>query len=117
MSRPIEVKNLSASEVRDAADGGRCLVIDVREPQEFAAERIPGAFNLPLSAFDPSMLRALDPEQVVLQCGSGMRSAKALEACQAAGYPATRHLAGGIGSWKAAGLATIQINPATGRPV
>lgn len=116
MSLAIDIKNLSPSEVRDATDGGHCLVIDVREPQEYAAERIPGALNLPLSTFDPTMLRALDPEKVVLQCGSGMRSAKALEACHAAGYPATRHLAGGIGSWKTAGLTTIQINPATGRP-
>lgn len=116
MSRIVRVKNLSPSDVREAAAAGDCLVVDVREPQEFAAERIPGAVNLPLSTFDPSALRVLDPEKVVLQCGSGMRSVKALEACNAAGYPATRHLAGGIGAWKVAGLTTIQINPATGRP-
>ncbi len=97
---------------------GRILIIDVREPAEFAVERIPGALNLPLSTFDPASLFAtVAPERILFQCGSGIRSMKAVMACRLSGLPADQHLAGGIGAWKAAGLPTIRIDPATGRPL
>ena len=39
-------------ELRDALNAGTVAVVDVREPNEFEAGRIPGAINLPLSRFD-----------------------------------------------------------------
>ena len=90
-------------------------LIDVREPDEYAAERIHGALLYPLSTFDP---RAL-PEtggKIVFQCGSGMRSARALAAAEAAGLSVAGHLAGGIKAWKDAGLPVISIDPNTGKP-
>ena len=55
---------------------GACVVVDVREPHEYAAGHIPGAVNQPLSRFDPGRLPAGKP--VVLVCKSGARSAGAL---------------------------------------
>jgi len=49
-----KVKDLTPTEVKTALDAGRILLIDVREPAEFAAERIHGALNFPLSTFDPA---------------------------------------------------------------
>jgi rhodanese-related sulfurtransferase len=43
---------------------------------------------------------------VVFACRSGKRSVTASLAAQAAGLPYDKHLAGGILSWKAAGLPT-----------
>ncbi|EGF89214.1 rhodanese domain-containing protein [Asticcacaulis biprosthecium C19] len=47
-------------------------------------------------------------KRVVLQCAGGVRSVRALEACQAAGLDITDHLAGGIKAWHAAGLPIVR---------
>lgn len=91
------------------------LLIDVREPDEYAAERIHGALLYPLSTFDPRALPDTGKSKMVFQCGSGMRSARAMAAASAAGLPVVGHLAGGIKAWKEAGFPVITIDPATGR--
>lgn len=83
------------------------VLIDVREPQEYAAERIPGALLFPLSSFDPAALPEHENRDIVFHCGSGIRSAKAVSACATAGLVCDRHMRGGIQAWKAAGLPTI----------
>ncbi|WGM37660.1 rhodanese-like domain-containing protein [Caulobacter sp. NIBR1757] len=109
------VTDMTPHAVHDALRAGEILLVDVREPAEFIAARIHGAVNYPLSTFDPAVaLKAVDPARVVLQCGSGKRSAMAAARCQAAGIAVTRHLGGGIGAWQAAGLPVIDINAATG---
>lgn len=114
MTQPT-VTDLSPRDVQAALSAGEALLIDVREPGEFAAERIHGAVNYPLSTFDPTaLLSSLDPARVILSCGSGKRSAMAAARCQQAGFAVGRHLAGGIGAWKAAGLPFISIDAGTG---
>lgn len=83
---------------------GHAMVIDVREMDEFAAGHIPGAINLPLSAFRASQLPDPDGKLLVLNCAAGRRSAMALEKCAAANAGVDTHLAGGFGAWTAAGL-------------
>ncbi len=83
---------------------GTALVVDVREPDEFAAGHIPGALNMPLSAFQPSQLPDPQGKALVLNCAAGRRSAMALDKCGAAQAAADTHLAGGFGAWRAAGL-------------
>lgn len=107
-------RDLTPAEVHAALADHRILLVDVREPAEFAAERIHGAVNFPLSTFDPDALPAADDKLIVLQCGSGKRSGMAVERCQAAGHGIDCHLAGGIMAWKTAGLPTITIDSATG---
>ena len=85
---------------RGLADGSIVLV-DVREPQEYAAGHIPGALSLPLSTFDPSQLP--DGERVVLSCGSGVRSARALAIAQHEGRDIREHYKGGFKEWVGAG--------------
>ena len=83
---------------------GAAVVVDVREPDEFAAGHIAGAINLPLSRFAPDQLPVAEGKTLVLQCAGGKRSGMALDRCAAAGAAVDTHLAGGIGAWKAAGL-------------
>lgn len=118
MSRttPDNVTELTPAEVKALLDAGKILLIDVREAQEFAAERIPGALLYPLSTFDPEALPPDDGRQVVLHCAAGGRSLTAARARMASGQPGA-HMIGGIGEWKAAGLPVIRIDPRTGRPV
>jgi rhodanese-related sulfurtransferase len=98
--------NLSPEMVKHALDDGQILLIDVREPHEFAAERIKGAENYPLSRFDPSALPDPEGKQIVLSCAGGVRSLRAMDQCQMAGLEVRHHLAGGLNAWKAAGLPT-----------
>jgi rhodanese-related sulfurtransferase len=109
-----KTRDLSPLQVKAAHDAREILLIDVREPTEFAAERIPGALNFPLSTFDPAALPKSDDRTIVFQCGSGKRSASAVDLCRKAGHAIDAHLAGGIMAWKAAGLPTVTIDSATG---
>ena len=77
----------------------------MREPAEFAAERIHGALNFPLSTFDPGALPEAGDRLIVFQCGTGKRSGMAVERCRQAGHKLDAHLAGGITAWKSGGPA------------
>jgi len=109
-----KTKDLSPHQVKATLDRHEILLIDVREPAEFAAERIHGALNFPLSTFDPGALPAAGDRMIVFQCGSGKRSATAVGHCLKAGHDIESHLAGGIAAWKAAGLPTVTIDSETG---
>jgi rhodanese-related sulfurtransferase len=111
----MTIRNLEPAEVARWLSEGAITLIDVREPAEYAAERIHGALLYPLSTFDPRALPDTEGRMIVFQCGSGMRSAKAVAACEAAGLPHDSHLKGGIQAWKAAGFPTIKVDPATGQ--
>lgn len=102
---PIET--LEAFEVSKLLHAGKILLIDVREPSEYAAERIAGALLYPLSTFDANTLPDDMPRRVVFHCGSGKRSLTAAERRLAAGQKRAAHLGGGIAAWKAAGLPVI----------
>ena len=91
------------------------FLIDVREPAEFAAQRIHGAFLFPLSTFDPKAIPTEGTRKIVFQCGSGKRSRAALDAFLKATGKDAAHMAGGIGIWKACNLPTVTINPAPGQ--
>jgi rhodanese-related sulfurtransferase len=107
---------LTPAEVHDALQENRIVLVDVREPHEYEAERIHGALLFPLSSFDPAALPVGD-KPVVLQCGTGKRSAMAVAKCIAAGVPVTTHLKGGIQAWKHAHFRTVTVDPATGQTV
>ena len=102
---PIET--LEAAEVLRLPRAGKILLIDVREPSEYASERIAGALLYPLSTFDATTLPDDGPRQVVFHCGSGKRSLTAAERRLAAGQKHAAHMGGGIAAWKAAGLPVI----------
>jgi rhodanese-related sulfurtransferase len=106
MLDPDVVRDLTAEEVAAGLEAGSMLLVDVREPQETAAERIPGSVLLPLSQFDPDDIPDPQGRAVVFTCAAGIRSLWAAEAALAAGYPYDAHLAGGLKSWKAAGFPT-----------
>ena len=106
MARAGEVQNLTPEEVAAGLDAGRMVLVDVREPNETAIERYPGAVIVPLSSFDAADIPDPQGKQVVFACRSGRRSITASLAAQDAGYPYKSHLAGGIIAWKSAGLPT-----------
>jgi len=109
-SHPIET--LEPAEASKLLKSGKILLIDVREPAEYASERIHGALLYPLSTFDAAALPPDGARRVVFQCGSGKRSLAAAEKRLAAGQSHAAHLGGGIAAWKAAGLPVIALEGA-----
>ena len=99
-----QVHDLTPNEVAKGVAEGRYLLVDVREPNEVAAEAYPNGVVLPLSTFDPKAIPDPQGKEVVFACRSGKRSVTASLAAQAAGLPHDKHLAGGMIGWKAAGL-------------
>ena len=100
------VQDLTPEEVSKGMAEGRYLLVDVREPNEVAAEAYPAAVVVPLSSFDPHAIPNAQGKQVVFACRSGKRSVTASLAAQGAGLAYDKHLAGGILGWKTAGLPT-----------
>lgn len=106
--------NLSPGDVQSLLESESITLIDVREPHEYASERIHGALLHPLSTFDVASLPAvLQDKPLVFLCRAGMRSARAVAACAAAGLPHNQHLQGGMEAWKSAGLPYLWLDPAT----
>ena len=100
------VRDLTPQEVARGLDEGRMVLVDVRELNETALERFPGAVVVPLSGFDPADIPDPQGREVVFACRSGRRSVTASLAAQEQGFAYGSHLAGGILAWKAAGLPT-----------
>jgi adenylyltransferase/sulfurtransferase len=89
---------VDAEEARQLLDTGAQL-IDVREPWEWAIAHIPGATLIPVGDV-PSRTSEIDPNRmVIVQCATGVRSARIVEVLQRAGYTRVANLAGGIVDW------------------
>lgn len=110
-----DARDLTPAAVFEALKRSEIVLVDVREPAEFANQRIHGALLHPLSTFEPKTIPTDPARRVVFQCGSGKRSRAALDQFLAATGADAAHMAGGIGAWRAAGLPCVQINPATGQ--
>ena len=78
------------------------ILIDVREPEEFASSRIPGSVLIPKAHFFDATALDLLPrdKEIILHCRSGVRSAHCLAIIQEAGFMNSRHLGGGILAWE-----------------
>jgi rhodanese-related sulfurtransferase len=78
-------------------DGAR--LVDVRSPEEFAAEHLDGAVNIPVGQIE-QRLSELEPKDkpVVVYCASGFRSARAASKLAAAGFTTVADL-GGMSNW------------------
>jgi rhodanese-related sulfurtransferase len=88
-------------------------VLDVREPEEFAAGHLPGAVNIPRGLLEfqvdgheavnfrrvPSLSHRRDP--IIVYCRTGGRSALAAEALKRLGFQRPMSLAGGFTQWEA----------------
>ncbi|MBV2359181.1 rhodanese-like domain-containing protein [Thalassococcus sp. CAU 1522] len=103
-------------EVASALEKREIVLIDVRTPQEFMFEHIPGALLMPMSFFDAQALPGQSDKRIVFHCGSGVRSEKVARAAIEAGFDRIAHMGGGMAAWKAAQKPHIGTNMATGAP-
>jgi adenylyltransferase/sulfurtransferase len=89
---PVELKKRL-----DAAED--IMIVDVREPNEYQINRIPGSVLIPLGEL-PRRYQELDPDrEIVLHCKMGGRSAKAQDFLRTVGFGRTKNLRGGVLAW------------------
>ncbi len=117
---PVDINALVAaarSRIREVEPGdclaGEALVVDVREPAEFAQGHLPGAVNLPRGVLEfqirthPAVAGRTAGSSalpLLLYCLTGGRSALAADSLGQLGFEDVRSLAGGLQAWRNAGL-------------
>ncbi len=91
--------------LKEREEGSRDFVlVDVREPNEYEINRIPGSVLIPKGDFlNGSALDQLpgvdSGTQIVMHCKSGVRSAETLAVLKGAGYDDAVHVGGGVVAW------------------
>jgi adenylyltransferase/sulfurtransferase len=77
------------------------VLVDVREPNEFEINSIPGAVLIPKNEFlTGAALESLPQDKpVVLYCKTGIRSAESLAVLKGAGFSDAVHVGGGVSAW------------------
>ena len=95
------MKTIDPVRAKRLIDEGAMLV-DIREPDEFARERLPGAQNRPLAGL--ASLQTRGAKAVVFHCRSGMRTKANADRLAAAADCDAYLLEGGLDAWKKAGL-------------
>jgi len=84
------------------------LILDVREPAEYAAGHLPGAFNIPRGVLEfkidshPDFQDKRDAH-IIVYCQTGGRSALATEALNKMGFNNAVSMAGGFKAWTESG--------------
>lgn len=102
---PQDIAGLSPRDIHEMMEVGNCLLIDVREENEFVQGHIAGAQLFPLSSFDASALPEAHGKTLIFICAVGKRSAMAAYiAAQAIDAPVA-NLDGGLQAWVEAGFA------------
>lgn len=92
---------LSPSQLRQLLDGPNPtpLLLDVREPHEFAYCHIEGSLHIPMNDI-PARIGELDPSrETVVICHHGMRSASVADYLIRQAFRNVANLAGGIDAW------------------
>ncbi|CAB1367588.1 rhodanese-like domain-containing protein [Denitratisoma oestradiolicum] len=97
---------LSAAEATLKINREDAVVIDVREADEWAKGRIPGARHIPAGQLEKRLgeIEKLKARPVIVCCAGGGRSATACGVLKKAGFTQVFNLDGGMGSWAEANL-------------
>lgn len=104
------VPEVAPPDLQSRLSGGeQIVVIDVREPEEFARGKIPGAYTIPRGMLEMQVDGRLPREAtVVLYCAGGGRSALAAKSLADMGYDKVENLQGGWSAWVKSGLPVEQ---------
>jgi rhodanese-related sulfurtransferase len=106
MTPPPEPNEIPTVDVWDAeaAINSGSFLLDVREPDEWAAGHAPAATHTPLNSLQADELPT--GQKIYCICRSGGRSGAAVDAMLRAGFDAV-NVAGGMNAWAAAGLPVV----------
>jgi adenylyltransferase/sulfurtransferase len=91
---------ITAVELKKKLDAGETpLILDVREPNEYQINRIPGSVLIPLGELPRRYQELPRDREIVAQCKMGGRSAKAMDFLKTVGFTNVKNLKGGIIDW------------------
>ncbi|MET3699376.1 rhodanese-related sulfurtransferase [Bacillus oleivorans] len=94
------MKEITPKEVENLLIQGKELnIIDVREVEEVAAGKIPGAVNIPLGLVEFRMSELEKTKEYIMVCRSGGRSGRATQFLEGQGYNVT-NMTGGMLEWE-----------------
>ncbi|AMM23770.1 rhodanese-like domain-containing protein [Variovorax sp. PAMC 28711] len=84
----------------------RAVVLDVREPEEFAAGHATGSRNVPLDQLEAKLQSTIKNKTlpVLIMCATGARAQRAVAIAKKLGYEQAQAVAGGLKGWKDANL-------------
>lgn len=106
----MNTQKTTPAQAQDLQQAG-ALIIDIRQPDEFRREHLPGAISFPLADLLAGKNLNIDAsvQHVIFHCQSGMRTEQNSEALTRAAEPASALiLEGGLNNWKRAQLPTVQ---------
>lgn len=104
MVTTLEIREATPAEVHGWLRTGEALLVDVREPDEFAREHVAGAVLNPLSRLDVSGMSVPPTRKLVIMCQSGNRSSQALIALNGRMKGIVYNMMGGMNAWTKLGL-------------
>lgn len=85
----------------------KAVVVDIREPAEYAAGHVTGSRNVPLAKIEGAKeLPTNKALPVVVVCATGARAGRAVSTLRRLGHAEAVGLAGGLAAWREAGLPT-----------
>jgi sulfur-carrier protein adenylyltransferase/sulfurtransferase len=97
VGKEFEITPLELKEKIDRGD--EFILVDVREPEEFAIGRIPGSRLIPQRTVPERLHELSTADEIVVHCRSGVRSGNIVELMKQAGYRKVKNLVGGILRW------------------
>ena len=97
---------LSAAQAVQLMNRERAVVIDVCEPDEFAAGHVGGSKNVPLGQLQERLPQVVKNKTLpmILVCAKGARAQRAVGIAKSLGYDKAQALAGGLAAWKQASM-------------
>ena len=99
-ANPAQMPEITATELKQRLDKGDDLqIVDVREPNEYAAARLPNSIHIPLGQVVNRMSEIDPSRETIVHCKMGGRSAKALDFLKSVGFANVKNLKGGILEW------------------
>lgn len=104
-----EIKTINVAQVQAMKNQG-ALLLDVREPHEFAEVHAPGSMLIPLGQLANRLneIRSFENKPVVVICRSGRRSEQATGVLMQLGFKAVYNVAGGMLAWEKAALPVVK---------
>jgi hydroxyacylglutathione hydrolase len=103
---------IPADMAEELAGPGAPLLLDVRNPREWAAKHIDGSVNLPLNHLQERIAEIPRNRRIAVHCAGGYRSSIAASILQGHGITNLAEMAGGLAAWEAAKLPTLSPEPA-----
>jgi rhodanese-related sulfurtransferase len=108
-AQSADVRDINVTAGKTMQNQG-ALLLDVREPDEYAAGHAPGSILIPLGQLKTRLdeIRASERKPVAVICRSGRRSAQAADILQKSGFATVYNVQGGMIAWEEAGFPVIR---------